>query len=280
MTESSKRTRSSNKRAGDSAQPSLIEEGPPGRLSSSFMRGVGLLLLFSEKRQLLGISELAALTGFSRPTAHRYASTLVQLGYLEHGPSRKYRLAPPAADPGATIIREIQHVLQVHAALEDLRDEVGYTVSLGLLDGTHVLYVHRFFGHRPGQHPIDRELRVGAHVPAYCTALGKAMLASLPETERRERIETIDLLPHGPHSITVQDTLLAELADMDPQAPTVSDEEFVIGGRSIAMLLSQRGRMRPLAIDVTVPSGAYTAAQLVNRIGPKLSHAAQLITTA
>jgi IclR family pca regulon transcriptional regulator len=262
--------------SGEPTTPSnLIEEGSPGRLSSSFMRGVGLLLLFSEERQLLGISELADLTSFSRPTTHRYANTLVQLGYLEHGPSRKYRLAPQAADPGTEIIREIQSGLQAHAALEDLRDEIGYTVSLGLLDGTRVLYVHRFFGHRPGQHQIDRELRVGAYIPAYCTALGKVMLASLPDAERRERVETINLVPQGPHSITVQDTLLAELDNLDPQAPIVSDEEFVIGARSIAMLLPQRGRMQPLAIDVTVPSDAYTAAQLCEQVGPALSKAAQ-----
>jgi IclR family pca regulon transcriptional regulator len=261
--------------SGHMTPSNLIEDGPPGRLSSSFMRGVELLLLFSEARQLLGIAEMANLTSFSPPTTHRYANTLVQLGYLEHGPLRKYRLAPAASDPGTALVRQIQGVLQVHAALEDLRNEVGYTVSLGLLDGTHVLYVHRFFGHRPGQHLIDRELHVGAYIPAYCTALGKVMLASLPETECRERVEAIHLVPEGPRSITVQDTLLAELDGVDPEAPTISDEEFVVGARSIAMLLPRRGRMQPLAIDVTVPSDAYTPTQLCEQVGPALSKAAQ-----
>jgi IclR family pca regulon transcriptional regulator len=279
MIESSERTMPTNKRAGDDDQFSFINEGQLGRLSYSFIRGVGLLLLFSGERRLLGISELADLTGLSRPTAHRYANTLVQLRYLEQGLSRKYGLASPAADTGMEIIREIQHVLHMHAALEDLRDQIGYTVSLGLLDGTRVLYVHRFFGHRPDQHLIDRELRVGAHIPAYCTGLGKVMLASLPEAERRERVETINLVPQGPRSITVQDTLLAELEDVDPEAPTASDEEFVIGARSIATLLPRTFRSQPLAIDVTVPSNAYTTAQLIEQIGPKLGRTAQLITT-
>jgi IclR family pca regulon transcriptional regulator len=278
--ESSERTTPANKRASDDDQFSFIEEGPPGQLSSSFMRGIGLLLLFSEERQLLGISELADLAGLSRPTAYRYASTFVQLRYLEQGLSRKYRLASPAADPGTEIVREIQHMLQMHAALEDLRDQIGYTVSLGLLDDTRVLYVHRFFGHRSGQHMIDRELRVGAHIPAYCTALGKVMLASLPDAERRERVKTINLVPQGPRSITVQDTLLAELDDVDSEVPTASDEEFVSGARSIAMLLPRTVRTQPLAIDVTVPSHAYTTAQLIEQIGPKLGRAAQPITTA
>jgi IclR family pca regulon transcriptional regulator len=260
-------------------------QSPPGtshgqQLSQSLLRGVELLLMFSEKRPLLGVAELADLTGLSRPTTHRYASTLVQLGYMEQGFARKYRLASGAADPGAGIIREIRHLLPAREVLEDLRDETGYTASMGTLDGTRVLYLYRFFGHRSGQHMIDRELRVGAHVPAYCTALGKVMLASLPDADRRTRIAMIHLVPQGPHTTTEHKDLLTELDRVDPHAPTVSDEEFVIGGRSIAILISGRGGKQPMAIDVTVPSDAYTGTQLLNRIGPKLRQAANLIVMA
>jgi len=265
----------------DKSQPPPLPEATSGRLSSSLLRGVRLLLIFSEERQLLGVAELADLTGFSRPTTHRYARTLVQLGYLEQGLARKYRLASSAADPGAEIIRELRHALCGRGdVLADLRDEIGYTVSMGVLDGTRVLYIHRFFGHRRGQHVIDRELRVGAYVPAYCTALGKVMLASLPDAERRTRVATIHLVPQGPRSTTEQQKLLTELDGVDPRAPTVSDEEFVFGGRSIAILISQAGGKQPMAIDVTVPSDAYTDAQLLKRIGPKLRQAANLISAA
>lgn len=248
-----------------------------GRLSSSLQRGLGLLLAFSEQRQLLGIAEFAELTSLSRSTAHRYASTLLRLGYLEQGTKRKYRLALGAAEPGVEIVREIRHALPARAVLEELRKEIGYTVSLGVLDRTRVLYVHRFFGHRRGQHTIDNELRTGAHIPAYCTALGKLMLASLPDTQRQELVATIDLVPEGPRSITAHDTLLAELAQIDPQEPLLSDEEFVLGARSLGMLLSQTKLKQPTAIDITVPSHAYTPAQLLQQVGPKLAHMAKLI---
>lgn len=250
---------------------------PPGKMSSSLQRGLGLLLLFSEERRLLGVAELADLTGLSRPTTHRYASTLVQLGYLEQDQARKYRLSSRAADPGLEIIREIRCLLPAREVLEDLRDETGYTVSMGTLDGTRVLYIYRFFGHRHGQHLIDRELRVGTHVPAYCTALGKVMLASLPDAERHKRVATIDLVPEGPGSITEHQALLAELDDIDPWALLVSDEEFVIGARSIAMLISRPDDERTMAIDVTVSSTACTVAQLLKYIGPEVITAMQLI---
>ncbi|HTC60152.1 MAG TPA: IclR family transcriptional regulator C-terminal domain-containing protein [Solirubrobacteraceae bacterium] len=158
-----------------------------------------------------------------------------------------------------------------------MRAKIGYTVSMGALDRTRILYVHRFFGHRRGQHMIDLSLRVGAVIPAYCTALGKVMLANLPEDERRALIARMDLIPEGPHSITEHDTLLALLNDIDPQAPLVSDEEFVPGVRSIAMPIARQGRAQPIAIEVTVPSDAYTAAQLLDKIGPKLVRTAKLI---
>lgn len=256
-------------------QRALTDDDKPGTLSTSLLRGMNLLLMFSDGNQLLGVAQLADRAGFSRPTAHRYASTFVQLGYLEQGHARKYRLAPRAADPGSRIIRELRYSLQADEALRDLRAKTGHTVSMGVLDSTRVVYIHRFFGHRRGQHKIDLELRVGAAIPAYCTALGKTMLANLPENERRELVTTMNLIPEGPNSTVEHGALLAELNEIDPQAPLVSDEEFTPGARSIAMPIARRGR--PIAIDVTVPSEAYTAKQLLEEIGPQLIRVAELI---
>jgi IclR family transcriptional regulator, pca regulon regulatory protein len=255
----------------------LIAEDNSGRTSQSLERGLRLLLAYSEESQLMGIAELADIVGFSRPTTHRYVATFVQLGYLEQGRGRKYRLASRAADPGAKIIQKFRQALPADEALRGLRATTGHTVSMGALDSTRVLYLYRFFGHRRGQHMIDLSLRVGAAIPAYCTALGKVMLANLSEDERREVVSTMDLIPEGPNSIIEHDTLLAELDGIDPEAPLVSDEEFVPGARSIAMLIAWQGRKPPIAIDVTVPSKAYTSTQLLEEIGPKLVQAAEMI---
>jgi IclR family pca regulon transcriptional regulator len=247
------------------------------RLSLSVQRGLRLLRTFSGGSQLLGIAELAELTGLTRPTVHRYAITLVRLGYLEQGDRRKYRLAQGAGEPGVKIVGEIRRALAARGVLEGLRGDIGYTISLGVLDDTRVLYIDRLFGHRHGQHILDRELRAGAHVPAYCTALGKIMLASLSNEERRARVEQTDLVPQGPRSIVSHETLLGELDDIDPSSPLLSDEEFAIGACSVALLLPQAKIELPAAIEATVPSEAYNAAQLLEQLGPKLSDAAQLI---
>jgi DNA-binding IclR family transcriptional regulator len=257
---------------------SRIREVPDSRLSRSLEYGIAILESFSGERQALGIAEMADIVGISRSTTHRYAITLVALGYLEQDPKRKYRLAAQAATPGSAAIGAIRKRIPARAVLEELRKETGHTVSMGVLDGARVVYIHRLLGHRIGQHAIDRDFGVGADVPVHCSALGKALLASLSDAERRELLASIELTQHGPNSIMDKKKLAAELDRISLRKPVVSDEELIRGARSIAMLVPRPRSEHALAIDVTVPSAAYTVEQLLEDIGPCVKRAAKLIS--
>jgi IclR family pca regulon transcriptional regulator len=261
------------------SQEPRVRAKPDPRLSRSLEYGVAMVECFGGARQTLGIAELADIIGTSRSTTHRYAVTLVALGYLEQGPERRYRLSRGAADPGMAALGAIRRDLSAAAALEGLRDELGYTVSMGILDRACVTYVHRLFGHRLGQYAIDRDLAAGASVPAYCTAVGKVLLASLPAAEREQLLAGLHLIPHGPRSITTKRELEGELDRIRAQDAVVSDEEFVLGGRSIATLLARPSGEAPLAIEVSVPAEAYTVNQLAKNVGPRLKRAARLISS-
>lgn len=251
---------------------------PNPRRSRSLEYAVAILECFSAERRELGVADLADLVGISRSTVHRYALTLVVLGYLEQGSKRKYRLSTRTVDAGAAAISVIRRLVPGRVALQELRDETGYTVSMGVLDRTRVLYIYRLLGHRRGQHAIDLDLGVGAHVPVYCTALGKVLLASVSDAKRRELLAGLDLIPHGPRSIIDRDKLVVELDRINLREPLVSNEELVRGARSIAVLVAQPHSEHPLAIDVTVPSHAYTVARLTQEIGPRLQQTARQIT--
>ncbi len=163
-------------------------------------------------------------------------------------------------------------------ALEELRDEIGHTVSMGVLDGARVIYVHRLLGHRSGQYAIDMDLGVGAHIPVYCTAIGKVLLASISDAERRALLAGLDLVPQGPRSITVKSKLGAQLDLISTREAVVSDEEFFAGVRSIAVLVPRPASEHPLALEATVPSSAYSVKRLLAEIGPRLKHTARLIS--
>jgi IclR family transcriptional regulator, pca regulon regulatory protein len=256
----------------------LLKQLPDPRLSLSIPQGFALLECFSGERQALGIFELADMVGMTKSTTHRYAATLVALGCLEQGAKRKYRLSSGAAGPGSEVIRTIRAQVRAGVALEELRNVVGYTVSMGVLHESRVVYVSRLFGHRRGQYVIDMGLCVGAEVPVYCTALGKVLLVSLSEPERRELLSGLDLVPCGPRSVTVMGKLVAELDRINVREVVVSDEEFVSGARSIAVFVPRPRSEYPVAIEVTVPSIAYTVKRLVEDIGPRLERAARLIS--
>jgi IclR family pca regulon transcriptional regulator len=263
----------------DDSLTTRIRSAPDPRLSRSLEYGIAILEAFSRERQALGIAEIADIVGISRSTTHRYAITLVALGYLEQDPKRKYRLSTGAVGPGGAAIGAIRRQTPARAVLEELRDETGYTVSMGVLEGTRVIYIHRLLGHRPGQYAIDRDLGVGANVPAHCTALGKVLLASLSDAMRRELLASLELTRHGPNSITEKDKLAAELDRISPRGLVVSDEELSRGSRSIAVLVLRPRSELPLAIEVTVPCSAYTVERLVKKIGPRLRRAARLISS-
>lgn len=265
---------------GDESESRQAEPQPRHRFSESLAVGLGLLELFSSETPRLGIMDLSRRSGLSKPSAHRYASTAAALGYLQQNRSRKYVLAPKAANPGLSAITTFRRSLQAQRALEELREKTGYTVSLGALDRNAVTYVYRLFGHRRGQHLADLELHAGARVPLYCTALGKALLAGHTEEARREIVFAIDVIPYGPRSIRTHQELLADVAKLNSRRPVISDEELVEGARSIAMYVPRLHVEHAIGIEVTVPAASLTVAQLRKRIGPKIVHAAKLISQA
>jgi IclR family pca regulon transcriptional regulator len=255
-----------------------VRSAPDPRLSRSLEYGIAILECFSGERQEIGIADLADIVQISRSTTHRYAITLVALGYLEQDSKRKYRLSTRVTGPSMAAIGAIRHQVHARAVLVELREQTGHTVSMAVLDGARVIYVHRLLGHRSGQHAIDGDLGVGANVPVYCTALGKVMLASLSDADRSELLVGMKIARHGPKTITDKRKLAAELGRINPRGALVSDEEFVAGARSIAALVARPSGERPLAIEVTVPSGAYTVERLAKQIGPLVERAARLIS--
>ena len=158
--------------------------------SQSLERGLAILSSFHPDRPLIGGSELSRELDLSRSTAHRYVATLAKLGYLQQDPdSKRYRLGPKVLDLGFSAINsmDLREISAPHLRL--LSDETGCTVNLAILDGTDVVYIDRCRTARPRQREIDLNLHVGARLPAYCTAMGKAILAFVPEDRLEEIIE-------------------------------------------------------------------------------------------
>lgn len=258
-------------------RPNVLDT-PDSRRSRSMEYGLAMLECFSGGTPHLRVSELADMIGISGSTTHRYASTLVSLGFLEQDQSRRYRLAPHAADVSLGLLAMISTHTDSLPVLEELRDQTDHTASLAVMDGPRAIYVQRVHGHGRDQYRADLDLRTGAHLPLHCTAVGKAMLASQSTALRHALIEDMQLTRTGPSTITSEDTLLEELAKIGTEGLAVSDEEQAVGVRSIAQAIHDPTEGHTLAVEVTAPAADHTPKQLERLVGPKLRTAAQFIS--
>jgi len=240
------------------------------RYSQSLERGLGILGAFTPERPVLGIADLADELGMSRSTTHRYVITLVALGFLEQNASRKYRLGLRVTDLGMAVLNSTGLRGHGRPLLDELRQRTGYTVSIAVLDGAEIVYVERARSSKRGQTKIDLNLRLGSRLPAYCTALGKVLLAYLPESERRELIDSLQLKRRGPNSLTSRKALRGELERVGGDGFAVNDEELVDGLYSMAVPIRDHSNEVVAAVNIAVPASMISLEELVDALGPHL----------
>ncbi|HUZ98680.1 MAG TPA: IclR family transcriptional regulator [Gaiellaceae bacterium] len=243
--------------------------------SQSLKRGLAILSAFRSGRPLLGVSELGRDVGLSRSTTHRYVATLAVLGYLQQDPAtKKYRLGPRVIDLGFSAINsmELREIAAPH--LRELSDETGYTVNMAILDDLDIVYVDRVRSAQPGQREIDLNLHVGARLPAYCTSLGKVLLAQLPAEERDERLRRIDFARRGPNTLTSRTALEVELERVRREGYAINNEELAYGLRSIAAPVLTHDGAAAAAINLAVHSSMVSSADMGARFGPVLMRTA------
>lgn len=267
------------KRSSRSGSEDWAEERS-GRFSSSLRAGLAILNCFSAEQPVLGIANLADELSMSRSTTHRYASTLVALGYLEQDQSRRYRLAPRVADVGMSVLDSMALRGKAREHLRELREQTGRTVSLGILDGNDVRYIDRLRGWRRGQHAVDLNLGIGARVPVHCSAMGKVLLANLADKQREQAIAGLQLERCGPNSITSKRALRAELDRVRQEELAVGDEELGPGVRTLAAPVIGPDDRVVAAIGMPVPADALTNAELIEVLGPPLRAAAKRVAAA
>jgi IclR family pca regulon transcriptional regulator len=248
--------------------------------SQSLERGLAILSAFRSDRAVLGVSELSRELGLSRSTAHRYIATLFELGYLDQDPvTRKYRLGPRVLDLGFSAINsmDLREVAAPH--LQALSDETGRTANLAVLDGIDIVYIERCRTSQVGQRDIDLNLHIGSRLPAYCTSLGKVLLAGLPPDEQRAALEHVDFDQRGPNTLTERDELLHELERVARAGLAVNNEELAYGLRAIAAPIHSQSGDVVAAINLAVHRTAVSLDELVAHLGPPLKRTAEAISS-
>jgi IclR family pca regulon transcriptional regulator len=205
-----------------------------------------------------------------RSTTHRYVITLVALGYLKQGAARKYRLGLRVTELGMSALNATELRAHAHPYLNDLCEQTSYTASLAVLDESEIVYVDRAHSLRDGQSEVDLGLAPGARLPAYCTAMGKVLLANLPDWEQSNLLASMKLTKRGPNTITSKNALRDELDEVREENFAVNDEELAPRLYSIAAPVRNDAREVVAAVNLAADRSTIALAKLVDALGPHL----------
>ena len=148
-----------------------------------------------------------------------------------------------------------------------------------MLDEDDVLYIDRVQGFRRRQQIGGPDVKAGLRVPAYCTALGKVLLAHLPERERRDELAHTELKRLGPNTITTKGMLRDELAQVREEGIAVEDQELAPGRIAIAAPVFNEAGEITAAIDLTAGVPGIAVEELAGGLGPHLISTADRIAS-
>ncbi|WP_191967102.1 MULTISPECIES: IclR family transcriptional regulator [Haloferax] len=180
-------------------------------------------------RRGAGVTELSEALGCSKTTVHTHLSTLSGLGYVTQHED-EYRASLGFLTTGNRIRENFDLYRYGHSVADSLAESTGEVVHLAVEEDQMVHFVHATRG---GPDAIESVTPIGRTALLHATAVGKAMLAHMPD-ERRDALLPDELEPMTTRTITDRDLLLEELDQIREQGYSVNDQEQVLGARSVA----------------------------------------------
>jgi len=215
---------------------------------NSVAKGFEVLRAFDSNSTNMSLRDLEVKTGINKATVRRFALTLVDLGYLRLLPDNKFQLSPKVLDLGAHYLETLSLPDLALPVLENIASKVKESTNMAILDGPDVVYVLRV---NAAERIIGANLRVGSRLPFYATSLGKALVAWLPEMERKKIWDSATIAPFTDKTITVYEEFEAHLEMCRSQGYTEGNDELEVGLRSVAMPIFDRKGETVGAINIS-----------------------------
>lgn len=238
-------------------------------------RGLRVFMAFTPEQPEASLTDISALLEVDPSTASRFVYTLETLGFLERDKETKlYRVSPKtyALTTSLTGPRNLRKVSLPF--MEDLRDTTGETAVLGVRDAAEMVVIE----------VVETRLAlvprgwVGGRVPIYCSALGKSVLAHIPQGEVARLLDTISLAEYTSHTITNRADFVADLVKTRQRGWAINREEFTSGIVSVgAPIFSGDGEVSG-AICIDIPTVRIPNEQFLEQIASEVVHTAKAIS--
>lgn len=253
------------------AAPAAVEEsGGDPNFMTSLARGLAVIRAFSQQRKKLSIAQVSHHTGIPRAAVRRCLHTLGRLGYVTAG-ERDFSLSPKILTLGHAYLSSTPLSASAQPFLDRVANAVHESCSLAILEDDEILYVARSAASRI----MSVDLSIGSRLPAYCTSMGRVLLASLSSAELAAYLGRVKLLALTPHTLTTRDKLMKALESVHRDGYSIVDQELEIGLRSIAVPVTDASGRTVAAMNIGAQASRAAARLMEQQFLPQLQAAAR-----
>lgn len=214
------------------------------------VKALALLEAFSYEDRRLSLAELSARTGVPRATAFRLLATLEETGFLVKRGS-EYQLGFKCFLLSNIAAADLDLRAIARPFLETLRDSTGETTQMAILQDWRIVYLDRVLSRQAVAYMTSR---AGAVLPAYCTGLGKALLAHEPEEAVTSWARRQSFAAYTPTTLTDPDALVADLRTIRERGYAIDDQEREVGVRCVAAPIRDADGRVVAALSAAGPS--------------------------
>lgn len=221
---------------------------------TSLARGLLVLQAFTPQMPQMTISQISLRTGLSRAAARRCLYTLTKLGFSGTEDGSRYSLRPRMLALSHSYAASNNLAVAAQPVLERMSLAFRESFSVATLDGDDIVYIARTSAGRM----MTVDLHIGSRLPAYCTSMGRILLAHLSPEQQEQYLARVVLTPHTTRTINSVEKLRQQLRTIRRTGYALCDQEYEVG-------------LRSLAVPVYATSGRVVATLNLSGSAPRLS---------
>ncbi len=219
-------------------------------LITTIQNAITILRLFTKEQPEWNLSDISRAINLSTSSTNRLLTTLAEHGYLQKNKkTKRYSLGFSILTLSGIIKTTMIIHREAKPVMENLVQQLGYSVHLGVLEGTDIVYLEKL----ESPHPVRLNSHIGKKNPAYCTGCGKIILAFQQKDAFKStlaQIETIGYQSFGKNTVKNSDELLVHLDKIRRQGYSVCVNEFHQGVSIGAPIYDYSGQV-VAAVSVT-----------------------------
>lgn len=244
----------------------------PSEFVTAVERGFAVLTAFGRGPRRMTLTQVAEATNLTRGTARRFLMTLQTLRYVDSD-GKHFWPTPKVLQFSGTYLASNGIAEAARPVIRQLTEALGESSSVAVLDGLDVVYIARVETKRIFSSGLD----VGSRLPAYCSSLGRALLAGMSDAELEVYFQNAPFEQRTPKTLVTKEQIAARLKDVRRQNYAIVDGEVELGVRSVAVPVRASEGKTIAAVNVGTSAARVSLEQLKKNILPQLREAAAAI---